>query len=406
MRRVILYIIIGFVSLSCSRIIPKTIPDEELLAKPIPSLSQSELALHLAGDELFAKIFTPETGLGPIFVQSSCENCHIGDGKGNPVNGLTRFGKYEIENGTNVWSGMKDKGGPQLQNRSIQNYEKESLPSDAKSSFFIAPLVSGSGYLDAIDDQYLMDLVALQNAEGIVSGRLNYVAAPDYIDVANRIPNAQGHYIGRFGRKGGAINLLHQVVNAYNQDMGITSPFSNEDPQNYLSNNLSGDLAGDPEISAQEVHAVEFYVRTLAVPSRRNEDELEVMHGEEVFNEIGCASCHIKTLKTGESINTYFDEVEFYPYTDMLFHDMGAELDDGYTEGVVTTSEWKTQPLWGLGLQKDLQGGDMFLMHDGRARTYEGAINFHGGEASFSRTNYESLSDQDKADLYSFLNSL
>ncbi|MCI5056434.1 MAG: thiol oxidoreductase [Flavobacteriales bacterium] len=392
---------------SCTRIIPKKLPEEEILAKPIDGLTQNELAIHIQGDELFAKIFTPDNGLGPIFVQSSCESCHVGDGKGNPINSLTRFGRY-LEDSINgqVWDPMLALGGPQIQNRSIQFHDPETLPEGAQASVFLAPLVSGTGYLDAVDDQYLIDLVASQMTEGVVSGRLNYIEAPDYLDLSNKIPNAQGLYIGRFGRKGGAVNLLHQTITAYNQDMGITTNFEPLDPINVNSNASVGDLVQDPEISDQEVHAVEFYVRTLAAPPRRDLDKSEVLNGEDIFKQIGCEHCHKAILKTGNNTTSYFDEVEFYPYTDMLFHDMGPELDDGYTEGNVATSEWKTTPLWGLGLQRDLQGSEMFLLHDGRAKTFEGAINYHGGEASFSRTNFQELSDEDKADLFSFLSSL
>ena len=149
-----------------------------------------------------------------------------------------------------------------------------------------------------------------------------------------------------------------------------------------------------------------FYLQTLEAPRRRNEGDMDVIKGEIIFDQIGCESCHKSKLTTGISEIEALDEVDFYPYTDMLMHDMGAELDDYYTEGTVQTYEWRTMPLWGLGLQTQSQGGLMFLLHDGRANSYEEAIYYHGGEAAVSRDNYNLLSQEDKDRLEKFLNSL
>ena len=121
---------------------------------------------------------------------------------------------------------------------------------------------------------------------------------------------------------------------------------------------------------------------------------------------MGCENCHKSTLRTGPSEIKALNQVEFHPYTDMLMHDMGTKLDDSYTEGSVTTSEWRTIPLWGLGLQKDSQGGQMFLLHDGRASSYDEAIQFHGEEASTSRDAYNNLTSTQKEQIIKFLNSL
>ena len=128
--------------------------------------------------------------------------------------------------------------------------------------------------------------------------------------------------------------------------------------------------------------------------------------GKNVFIQTGCEACHKQTLKTGYSPVEPLAYQEFHPYTDLLLHDMGSELDDGYTEGSATTAEWRTPPLWGLGLAQDAQGGNIFLLHDGRAHSIEEAILMHGGEAQVSRKRYELLSQPDKDALLQFLQSL
>ena len=130
------------------------------------------------------------------------------------------------------------------------------------------------------------------------------------------------------------------------------------------------------------------------------------MAGEALFETLGCAGCHTPTLRTGRSEIAVLNEVEFHPYTDLLLHDMGSALDDGYTEGRATTSEWRTPPLWGIGIQENFQGGSAFYLHDGRARTFTEAIELHGGEAQASRDAFGALLQESKDQLISFLRSL
>jgi CxxC motif-containing protein (DUF1111 family) len=180
--------------------------------------------------------------------------------------------------------------------------------------------------------------------------------------------------------------------------MGITSIFEAIDP-------YSG-LEFDPEVATQTVHDVVFYLKTLKAPLRRNEEDPDVFAGEQIFAQINCATCHTPTLQTGISPIGVLSNKKFYPYTDLLLHDMGSELDDNYTEGFALTSEWKTPPLWGLGLSEDSQGGSYFLLHDGRATSIEEAILLHGGEAEKSKTDYTQLSETEKQQLIMFLESL
>ena len=162
----------------------------------------------------------------------------------------------------------------------------------------------------------------------------------------------------------------------------------------------------DPEVATDQVNDVVFYLKTLKAPLRRDETNTDVIEGEKLFSEMKCASCHSPTLQTGPSTIEALSNKTFHPYTDLLLHDMGALLDDGYTEGFALTSEWKTPALWGLGLSQDSQGGSYFLMHDGRAKSIEDAILLHGGEALQSKNSYKQLMESKKQQVLKFLESL
>ncbi|MEW6470091.1 MAG: di-heme oxidoredictase family protein [Bacteroidota bacterium] len=389
---------------SCQKLMPPEPPHEEVLGAPLEGLTQEQLLNHVLGDEEFGRVFGSHDGLGPIYVATSCEGCHIGDGKGHPLTTLTRFNRY-----TGVfYDPMADKGGPQLQHRAISGYQPEIIPAAATGvTRLLPPSVAGLGFLEAVPDAAILAMADSTDVNGDgVSGVPNLVTAPPYFIAQSWHIPVNGKYIGRFGRKAGAINLLQQTANAYLNDIGITSDFNMEDLYNVQVGNYSGDHVPDPEVSASTVNNVVFYLRTLKVPPRRNTADADVQAGENIFMQVGCAKCHVPSLTTGYSEVEALSYKTFYPYTDLLMHDMGPGLDDGYTEGTAATSEWRTTPLWGLGLQQYSQGGQMFLMHDGRAATIEEAINLHGGEASGSRTQYQALSQADKDKLIKFLMSL
>ncbi len=193
-------------------------------------------------------------------------------------------------------------------------------------------------------------------------------------------------------------DLLHQTVDALTQDMGITSVYNPVDV-------YSGEEI-DPEIATQKVNNLAFYLKTLKAAMPRNQNDPEVVYGKTLFNSVSCTSCHKSQLTTGNAPIPALAFKDFYPYTDLLLHDMGPDLDDGYTEGSAKTYEWRTPPLWGLGLSPDSQGGKFYLMHDGRAKSIEAAIELHGGEASQSRQKYRNLNQSDKAAIIKFLKSL
>jgi len=381
---------------SCELAVPQAPEDSSILDGPIDGLSPAELRVHLAGDAAFNnEVFVPASGLGPVFVAASCGTCHPADGRGHPSSKLIRFGQDAP--GTNPWVG---RGGPQLQQHAIPGFSAEVLPPGVASSVFLAPIATGLGYLDAVSDETIMQWADPDDADGDgVSGVPHWLHLPDYVPMRpGTIVNTDGHRIGRFGRKAAAGDLLHQTAGAYNQDIGITSVF---EPVDAHSNAVI-----DPEVATQTVNDVVFYLKTLKAPPRRNADDATVMRGEQVFTSIGCASCHRPSMTTGPSPLPYLANKTIAPYTDMLLHDMGPELDDGYTEGNAQTAEWRTTPLWGLGLSADAQGGALFLLHDGRATSIKDAIELHGGEGSASRTKYRVLSSEDQRALEQFLMSL
>lgn len=395
---VVLLSILLFVAVmaSCEKILPNLPKDNELLDGPVEGLTHEQQKQFLDGDIAFNdEIFTVEKGLGAVFVATSCGSCHAGDGKGHPFTTLIRFTSALDSTGNTVLA----QGPTQLQNRAIPGFLPEQLPKGVPFSKFTPPANTGLGFIELVSDADLLAMADPDDANGDgISGVPNWNKIPKYVQVRNRAVVKDGKYICRFGKKGSVYDLLQQTATAYNQDIGITSLFEPFDTYNGLEI--------DPEVSAKTVNDVVFYLQTLKAPIQRNASDPEVITGKSVFLQIGCESCHKQTLKTGYSAIKALDNKEFHPYTDLLLHDMGSGLDDGFTEGSALTSEWRTPPLWGLGLSANSQGGGIFLMHDGRAKSIEEAILLHGGEGTKSRDNFAQLSAQDKKAILKFLNSL
>ncbi len=385
-------LVLGMVS--CEKVLPGGPVDNELLDGPMSGLTIEQQNLFLKGDEAFGEIYTVEKGLGPTFVATSCSSCHTGDGKGHPNKALIRFGQSD-----HTGNQFLHLGGPQLQNRSIPGYAPEELPAGAPQAKLLAPATVGLGLLDAVSDE---TLIAMSDPSDLnndgVSGKVAWTEIPDYVQLRPGAIENEGKYISRFGKKAAAYNILHQVSKALNQDIGITSVYEPIDP-------YSG-MEIDPEIETVKIHHLVSYLKTVKAPTQRDENNPDVLAGEELFNTIGCANCHMPSLTTGYSPIAALSEKTFHPYTDLLLHDLGPSFDDGYTEGAAERSEWRTPPLWGLGLVKDAQGGDYYLLHDGRAHSIEEAIQSHGGEAENANSNFSSLSEEEKGQLISFLESL
>jgi CxxC motif-containing protein (DUF1111 family) len=379
---------------SCDENYTKIPADDEVLDGTVDGLSHEELARFLRGDTAFNEVFTRETGLGPTFVATSCISCHAGDGKGHPFTTLTRFGQAD-ENG-NTFLHL---GGPQLQNRALPGFLPEQIPFGAASAKFTPPANTGLGFLEAVTDVDILAMADPNDSDGDgISGVPNWIDIPEFVIPSLTAVSQNGKYIGRFGKKAAAHSLLHQTANAYNQDMGITSAFRPIDAYTHLEI--------DPEVATGTVNDVVFYLQTLKAPVQRNQGDATVNQGAAIFNQINCTGCHKSELKTGNSSIGALSNKTFAPYTDLLLHDMGSGLNDGYTEGNAKTSEWKTPALWGIGLSESSQGGSFFLMHDGRAGSIEEAILMHGGEATNSKTNYQNLSQPNKDALLKFIKSL
>lgn len=379
----------------CSKLMPGAPADDEILDGPVEGLTPEQNAIFLRGDIAFNdEIFTPSTGLGPYFVATSCGTCHAGDGKGHPFTTLTRFGQID-----STGNSFLHLGAPQLQNRAVPGFMPENIPAGATFSKFTPPANTGLGFIEAVPDAAILALADEKDLDGDgISGRPNWIHIPAYSDIRAGAITQNGKYIGRFGKKAAVYDLLQQTAGAYNQDIGITSFFEPFDT--YTGREI------DPEVSNQTVHDVVFYLKTLKAPVQRYQNDAAIVSGKQVFATIGCAKCHTPTLTTGASSIASLSNKTFSPYTDLLLHDMGSGLNDGYTEGGALPQEWRTPPLWGLGLSKNSQGGQYFLLHDGRAKSIEEAIILHGGEAQQSRNNFQQLLPADKANLLKFLESL
>jgi CxxC motif-containing protein (DUF1111 family) len=380
---------------SCSKVMPGAPDDDQILDGPLEGLTGEQNRMFLRGDVAFNdEVFTKESGLGPLFVATSCGSCHAGDGKGHPFSTLTRFGQSDT-----LSNQFMQRGGPQLQHRAIPGFQPESIPAGASFSSFTPPANTGLGFLEAVPDAALLALADEGDRDGDgISGRPNWVALPQYCTLRPGTVVRNGKYIGRFGKKAAVYDLLQQTVNAYNQDMGINSTY-----EHY--NTYDGQEA-DPEVTNQTVQDVVFYLQALKAPIQRNQSDPDVVAGRQHFINISCGKCHTPQLQTGSHPIAALSNKTFAPYSDFLLHDMGPGLDDGYTEGTALTAEWRTPPLWGLGLSKNSQGGRYFLLHDGRAQSIEEAILLHGGEATASKVGFQKLNATEKAQIIKFLESL
>lgn len=267
------------------------------------------------------------------------------------------------------------------------------LPPDLLVSPRFARPALGLGLLEAVAPSTIERLAAEQAAAGEVSGRPNYVWDP--VEGRTRI--------GRFGWKANQPSLLVQNAAAYNGDMGLSNPVF---PVDYSTEDQNDGLGDDPELTQSVLDAVTFYTQTLGVPARRDLDRDDVRRGRVVFDAIGCASCHVPRLQTGtlDGLAAVSNQT-IYPYTDLLLHDMGDGLADGRPDFEADGAEWRTPPLWGIGLSEAVNGEPRYL-HDGRAHTLEAAVLWHGGEAEAARERFRQLSTAERDALVVFLRSL
>lgn len=407
---------------------------------PAPNLDEEGLELHLEGDAQFEAVFVTapaevNSGLGPLFNSASCVFCHPRDGRapapmqGGPLgSALIRLSLPDDMQNGGAPTPVPGYGG-QLNDRAIINSEPEAtvavhyrivvvktadgrsyelrvpepviqdaytpLPPEALTSLRMPRPVFGLGLLEAVSEEVILSLADEHDADGDgISGKPNYVtdAATGRLE------------LGRFGWKANQPSLRQQTAAAYHDDMGVTtSLFPRESSYGQLQ---SDDRTDDPEISDDILDAVTFYIQTLAVPARRNVNDPQVRRGERLFTEAQCSACHVPELRTGVLADVpEVSNQTIYPYTDMLLHDMGPELADGRPDYAANGFEWRTPPLWGVGLSV-VVNGHMNLLHDGRARSVEEAILWHGGEAEASREMFKTMTHGDRAALVAFVLSL
>lgn len=272
------------------------------------------------------------------------------------------------------------------------------LHPESQFSVRIAPPMIGLGLLEAIPEAAILanadpdDL----NGDGI-SGRANQVW-----DHAQ-----QRTALGRFGWKAGQPTLNQQNADAFANDMGLTSSLITHDNCTAVQTDcLQAPHGGEPEVSDNILATVLFYTRNLAVPARRNVDAPEVIAGKNLFHQAGCQSCHTPQFTTAaDAAEPELANQLIRPYSDLLLHDMGDGLADNRPEFLATGREWRTAPLWGIGLTETVNGHTQFL-HDGRARNLLEAILWHGGEAEAAKQTVLTFNASERSALLAFLNSL
>lgn len=384
---------------ACDQLTTVAPPDGDVFDAPIDGLTDAEMAAFARGDAEFERRFAPNTGLGPIFNDASCATCHSGDGRGVLRNALVRIGSPA----DGFHSAL---GGPQIQDRAIPGADPEQLPPGIPFSVRLPPPVFGVGLIEAIPEAAILANADPNDADGDgISGR------PNYVEHAAFVPSSEpgagpGLVLGRFGRKAQTGILLQQVVEAYLQDIGVTSPFLPLENRNPLSGVPieAVDRVADPEIGESTVQAVTHYIRALAPPDPGADTELREQ-GRTLFAQIQCAKCHVPSLQTGTSPLAALSGRSVNLYSDLLLHDMGDELADNRPDGQATGREWRTTPLWGLRLMRRFLNGEALLMHDGRARSVEEAIRMHGGEALAARNAFLQLTAAQRAALLDFVES-
>jgi CxxC motif-containing protein (DUF1111 family) len=269
------------------------------------------------------------------------------------------------------------------------------------SSFLFSPRIAnqvmGLGLLESVPESTILSYADENdsNRDGI-SGKPNKVWNFQTMQME----------LGRFGWKANQPNLYQQTAGAFLGDMGITSPLFPEENLTPIQQNMYSNIpnGGMPEITIDNLNRVVAYMKTLAVPARRNVNDIVVLKGKKIFSQLNCNGCHKPLMTTKSSIDQLNNQV-IRPYTDLLLHDMGEELADNRPDFLANGKEWRTPPLWGLGLIRTVNG-HTFLLHDGRARNMEEAILWHAGEATQSRDKFKQLSKSDRDAVIKFLESL
>jgi len=414
--------------------------------QPAPGLERMDELFFFVGNSFFNQNWvtapsstTARDGLGPLFNARSCAGCHFKDGRGRPpdftgelptgfllrlsfpgidlhhaplpeptyggqlqeegIDGVQGEGLVAITY-TEVPGAFADGTGYSLRQPTYELIDLAygDLHPETMISPRIASQMSGMGLLEAISEDTLLSWADPndQNGDGI-SGRPNYV----WDAYNNRMA------LGRFGWKANQPTVLQQVAGAFAGDMGIvTTLFPTTDCVPTQTACQQAPNGGAPEIDDDDFLKVVLYSSSLSVPAQRDWDDEQVLRGKVLFQEVGCARCHMDTVTTGiHPTIPALSQQTIHPYTDLLLHDMGAALADGRPDFQATGNEWRTPPLWGIGLFETVNGHTYYL-HDGRARNLMEAILWHGGEAEAAKETVRLLSGADRNALLAFLESL
>lgn len=378
-------------------------------------------------------------GLGPLFNARSCDACHNNDGRGRPpehegerpVSLVIQFAtptpgdnnepRSDPRYGSNLnpfaIGGVPAEGTVKIENKEVhgkfadgeaytllaptykfEDLQYGELTHDTQFSPRVAPSVFGAGLLEAIPETQILERndPADSDKDGI-SGRPNRV----WDHLAKKV------VMGRFGWKLNQPDVAHQTAGAFSSEIGMTTSLRPEENCTEVQTVcMAAPNGGKPEISDEIFRHIVNYQHTLGVPARRNIDAPEVKQGAKLFIESGCAACHRATFVTGEVKDApWLSKQTIHPFTDMLLHDMGKGLADGRADFEADGNEWRTPPLWGIGLQHAVNGHTRFL-HDGRARDVSEAILWHGGEGERAKEAFRTLSKAEREALLAFINSL
>ncbi len=416
-------------------------PTRNAFSHPAQNLAPDQHTRFRVGDAVFRKLWVTapastaaSDGLGPTFNARSCQRCHRKDGRGRPpLSDADRGGTLLLA--LTHPNGVDPIYGGQLQTRAIPGVPAEGRvvityrpwvpvggsdtklrrpfyrpadlawgPLDPETGISprVAPPMIGLGLLESIPEADILALADPDDADGNgISGRPSWVPTG----------TADGRVLGRFGWKAAVPTVRMQTARAFFEDIGIGNAHfpaaagACTEVQVECRNAPGGDPHGDGiEIPARLLDQVVFYARNLAVPGRREVGRPEILDGKRHFSEAGCAGCHVPDFLTGEVAGRPQHSLQrIWPYTDLLLHDLGEELADTGTDPL--RREWRTPPLWGIGLTETVSGS-FRLLHDGRADGLREAILWHGGEAARSRDRFLRMSPQEQEDLLAFLESL
>jgi CxxC motif-containing protein (DUF1111 family) len=374
--------------------------------QPLAGLTSADLARFDEGDALFDLPYRVNDGLGPLYIRSSCGSCHAEAGKG--PGGATKFQVIDAATGMPVAGAPETRDGYTERPYAVAGATTPLLapagPLAGHSllrSSRLGPTVMGRGYLEAIDDAEIERVEAEQaRRDDGIHGRINRVTYHSQASEAVPLPHpGTTGLIGRFGLKARVATLDDFTADAFQGDMGMTSPLRPTEPPN--PDGLGDDLKPGVDLPVATVVAVAAYVRTLAIPAR--DPSAASGDGPRLFAEALCAACHVPALRTRADYPLpALAGIDAPVYSDLLLHDMGDGLADGQLDESAGPREWRTAPLVALRLQRS-------FLHDGRARTIEAAIAAHaspGSQANPAVDRWNQLAGPDRAALLSFVSSL